>query len=441
MSEDEHYLKQELYSLVREDTAVFDFLQEGALDGVWYSDLEQPGNEWMSARFWSTLGYEPGEMQHRCSEWLELVHPDDRKTIESNFQRHCEDPGFPYDQVVRCRHRDGHKVWIRRRGLAIRDPQGKPLRMLGGHFDLTEQKGAEEQLMRLGERFQLAVDSAGIGVWDLDLVNNELIWDERMFELYGVNREEFQGAYDAWRRGLHPADSERTDCEVMDAIQGKKEFDTEFRVIRTDGEERMIKAFAKVVRDADGKPLRMIGVNWDITDQRRLETDLHRLATTDPLTGITNRRQFIERAEEELTRAARYGNRVSLGILDIDHFKRINDAGGHDAGDAVLRALAAECRDQLRASDFVARLGGDEFAIVLLHTTLDDAVMTLDRLREALARLLVQTSTGAFPFTISIGVTETREGEADLDKVLKRADQALYRAKSAGRNRVVRAQT
>jgi len=410
MSADEHYLKRELYSLVREDATVFEFLQEGALDGIWYRDLERSGNEWMSPRFWSTLGYDPEEKQHLCSEWQELIHPDDLKTITTSFQRHCEDPGSPYDQLVRFRHRDGHTVWIRCRGVAIRDSEGRPLRMLGGHFDLTEQKNAEEQLLRLGERFQLAVGSAGIGIWDLDLVNNELYWDERMFELYGVDREEFQGAYDAWRRGLHPDDSERTDCEVLDAIQGKREFDTEFRVIRVDGEERVIKAFAKVVRGEGGQPHRMIGVNWDITDQRRMESDLHQLATTDPLTGITNRRQFIDRAEEELTRAARYGNRASLGLLDIDRFKQINDSGGHDAGDAVLRALAAECRDQLRASDIVARLGGDEFAVVLLHTELDEATMILDRLRETLERLLVQTSTGAFPFTVSIGVTETRGG-------------------------------
>ena len=146
--EEEHYLKQELYALVQRGSFIFDFIQEGSLDGVWYWDLQKPEHEWMSPRFWETLGYDPREKKHLASEWQQLIDPDDLKTAIQNFEEHCKDPNHPYDQIVRYRHRNGSIVWVRCRGLAIRDAEGKPIRMLGAHTDITKQKEAEELLIK-----------------------------------------------------------------------------------------------------------------------------------------------------------------------------------------------------------------------------------------------------------------------------------------------------
>mgnify|MGYP002623146808 FL=1 len=142
----DHYLKRELYERVREDEGIFEFLQDAALDGCWYWDLEQPEHEWMNRRFWELLGYDPATKKHRADEWQDLIHPDDLKTALANFQSHCADPDHPYDQVVRYRHRDGSTVWVRCRGLAIRDSEGQAVRMLGAHVDVTELKQTEEEL-------------------------------------------------------------------------------------------------------------------------------------------------------------------------------------------------------------------------------------------------------------------------------------------------------
>ena len=144
----EHYLKAELYRRIREEPEIFDFLQQGSLDGVWYWDLEAPKHEWMSPRFWEIFGYDPAAQPHLAAAWQDMIHPDDLQTALANFHRHCEDPSHPYDQVVRYQHRNGSTVWVRCRGLAIRDAQGKPIRMLGAHTDITLLKATEAELYR-----------------------------------------------------------------------------------------------------------------------------------------------------------------------------------------------------------------------------------------------------------------------------------------------------
>ena len=121
-----HYLKRELYQLVREDPSIFDFLQDGSLDGIWYWDLEDPEHEWISPRFWEVFGYDPQEKPHRADAWQDMIHPDDLEVALDNFHKHCADPLHPYDQIVRYRHKNGSTVWVRCRGTVLRDGEGKP---------------------------------------------------------------------------------------------------------------------------------------------------------------------------------------------------------------------------------------------------------------------------------------------------------------------------
>ena len=146
------YLKKELYELIRTDESIFDFIQEGSLDGLWYWDLENPENEWMNEKFWTVLGYDPAEMPHKSSAWQSIINQDDLKVAFDNFTKHCENPNHPYDQIVRYKHKNGSTVWIRCRGLAIRDKKGKPIRMLGAHHDITGNKNIELELLKAKEK-------------------------------------------------------------------------------------------------------------------------------------------------------------------------------------------------------------------------------------------------------------------------------------------------
>lgn len=152
MAENDHYLAKEFYELVRTDPAIFDFLQAGSLDGIWYWDLQNPETEWMSGRFWETFGYDPATMPHRADAWQDMIHPEDLEIALENFNAHCADSNHPYDQVVRYKHRDGSTVWVRCRGIVIRDDDGNPVRMLGAHNEVTMLKRAEEKLGKAVDR-------------------------------------------------------------------------------------------------------------------------------------------------------------------------------------------------------------------------------------------------------------------------------------------------
>ena len=156
-----HYLEAELKRRVRGSDELFDFLHEGATDGLWFWDLEQPEHEWMSPGFWRLLGCDPSQKEHLAQEWIDLVHPDDLRLVVHDFRLHCEDPSRPYDQVVRYRHVDGSTVWVRCRGIAIRDEEGRPIRMLGVHSDMT-------QVMRANEQIRALITANADGVLVLD---------------------------------------------------------------------------------------------------------------------------------------------------------------------------------------------------------------------------------------------------------------------------------
>lgn len=170
-----------------------------------------------------------------------------------------------------------------------------------------------------------------------------------------------------------------------------------------------------------------------------MREDILRLASTDALTGMANRRSFFERSRELLAAARRRRSPVALLATDIDFFKKINDTYGHAAGDDALKIFADVCRSTFRPLDLVGRLGGEEFAVLLPDTTLSGAQRVAERLREAVAAATVTTGPHSFGMTVSIGVCETPPGQESVESTLAAADAALYRAKQTGRNRVERA--
>jgi len=192
------------------------------------------------------------------------------------------------------------------------------------------------------------------------------------------------------------------------------------------------------VRDEDGVISHFVGVKLDISERKRLEAELWEMATTDALTGLFNRRHFMARLAEELARLQRLEHHhVSVLMLDIDHFKHINDTYGHAAGDAMLKHIAALMHHELRRIDTIGRLGGEEFSIFLSGTDLTAAVIFADRLRQKIAAMPLRVDDGkTVSVTVSIGIAAMEATDTQADAVLIRADHALYRAKSSGRNRV-----
>ncbi|WP_423596558.1 diguanylate cyclase [Roseateles sp. MS654] len=230
-----------------------------------------------------------------------------------------------------------------------------------------------------------------------------------------------------------PADRDRMQAKfkATGRLQGE-----EVCLLAADGSELwMLLSMVPVVYD--GAPS-VLSTLVDFTDRKRLELELQRLATTDALTGAANRRCFLEHADAELARSRRYGLEMALVMLDVDHFKRINDTLGHARGDAALCRLVQLCAQIVRKQDLLGRLGGEEFALLLPQTSLDDATRLVERLRDHIEVSGMATQPGGAPvaLTASFGVAALRPEDLRVEELLGRADQALYRAKDGGRNRV-----
>ncbi len=174
----------------------------------------------------------------------------------------------------------------------------------------------------------------------------------------------------------------------------------------------------------------------ELSRRKQLETELRRTAATDPLTGVFNRRHYLPLFQREFERALRYRQPLALCLLDLDHFKRINDTYGHAAGDTALRTIADICRSELRETDVLGRLGGEEFVVLLPNTTAENAKAAAERIRARLAATEIVEGGQRFRVSTTIGVTELRPGDRQIDDLIQRADHALYAGKEAGRNRV-----
>ncbi|MBI3517343.1 MAG: diguanylate cyclase [Proteobacteria bacterium] len=174
----------------------------------------------------------------------------------------------------------------------------------------------------------------------------------------------------------------------------------------------------------------------DVTVVRQLEQRLRMEASTDPLTQISNRRRFLEFAAEQRARAVRYGRPISILMVDVDHFKKVNDQYGHASGDDVLRRIAAILAAGVRSTDMAARFGGEEFIALLSETATDEAALIGERLRQAIAAEPIPSAGGAIPVTASIGLATAVGADVDIERLIAAADGALYAAKKNGRNRL-----
>ncbi len=174
----------------------------------------------------------------------------------------------------RLRRRDGRLIPVDQTIFVIRDESGEVQSFATIMIDITARLEAERRIQEINERFALAKESVNLGIWDWDVRNDELVWDDTMYKLYGIHKEDFSGAYEAWQSGLHPEDAESAAAALQAALEGKGEFDVEFRVVHPSGEIRYLKGDAVIIRDDDGAPLRAVGMNYDITDQKKAEQEL-----------------------------------------------------------------------------------------------------------------------------------------------------------------------
>jgi len=252
--------------------------------------------------------------------------------------------------------------------------------------------------------------------------------------LTGYNADEVIGRSTRMLNGLKT--DQRTVAAVRAAMETQRPIRVELLNYDRDGGTYWIDTNIVPLRDAHGRVTHFATIGRDLTATKRLQEELQLMATTDPLTGLLNRRRFLEQAETEFLRSKRYQHELSAVMLDIDHFKSINDTHGHFVGDQVLIAMSRATENLLRDTDILGRWGGEEFVILMPETPLAGAAILAERLRDALAKQTVDTAAGTLRFTISAGVAARGARDAGTADILQRADTALYAAKHHGRNRV-----
>ncbi len=302
--------------------------------------------------------------------------------------------------------------------------------------DITERRRQEEVLQESEERFRSTFDAAAIGMALVSLEGRFLRANDALCRILGYPQAELQQK--TFHDITHPDDLETSLALMRELLAGSRDsYQLEKRCLHQDGHVVWILLNGSAVRDASGKVLYFVAQIQDITERRALLDKLEFQASKDYLTGLSNRRHFLERGEAELAHVQRYGHALSLFMLDIDHFKNINDTYGHKAGDIVLQKLSQVLQDTLRNVDIIGRIGGEEFVVLLPETDLEQALEVAERLREIVAAAPVIREAGLpLHFTVSIGVVTLKQKDVNLDMLLNQADRALYEAKSTGRNRV-----
>ena len=264
-----------------------------------------------------------------------------------------------------------------------------------------------------------------------------LLVNKKYEEITGKRREQVLGKLES--EIYSPAEAEAYRASDVEVMRSGKMLETEESLLTGEGEKHFL-SVKFPTRNSAGEITGICGISTDITQIKHYQQELERLSQYDELTGLFNRRHFISLARHELSRSTRYGGKLSLLMLDVDFFKRVNDEHGHRAGDQVLAAISLEIQQALRETDIPGRLGGEEFAVLLPETGPEKAAQVAERLRKCVAGKSIDIGDGKqLTCTLSIGVAAKPSEENDLEKLLHRADTALYAAKEAGRDRVVSA--
>lgn len=282
--------------------------------------------------------------------------------------------------------------------------------------------------------FQDAVSVAKLGVFSYDLMTSELHWDDSMYSIYGIDPKNRDLAYEVWQHAVLPEDLLKAEYELHAAIEEHKAFDTRFRIRRPDGKIRTVQALAQFYRDENGEPLRLVGINQDVTEREEAEAIIHNFAYFDALTQLPNRRMLTEQLKHAISFSHREQKQFAVMVMDLDKFKPVNDTLGHRAGDELLIQVATRIKVRLREHDTVARLGGDEFVVLLTNIhSLDDTTRVANALIETLSQPFVLAQSDNVQIGTSIGIALYPQHGIDADELIDKADIALYRAKHNGR--------
>lgn len=411
--------------------------------GHWFVRLSDNTVFWSDELF-RLHGMSPDEKQPSVYDAAGLYHPDDRERIEALLKETLE-TGKPLSFEGRILRADGEVRWVQVLG-EVKGTSNDGIQYLFGVFrDITD-----DQQQRLhNQRLAWVLENTEEIIVMTDIAGR-ITWANKAFEkVSGYNLAEVRGEKPGdLLQG--PGTDEQTVAYMHDCLSRGEGFTCEVLNYAKSGQPYWLRISCQPEVDNEGNLSGFTAIQTDVTEEKqirlnlehevearkRLEDKLRYLATHDELSGLPNRRHFMNEAGQEVKRARRYKRELSLLVIDFDLFKPINDQHGHAIGDEVIQAFAERCQSVLRESDTPARIGGEEFAVLLPETSYKTAVETAERLRSLIGDTAIDTEAGAIELTLSIGVAAYGEERQSIEAMIQAADSRLYQAKHNGRNQV-----
>jgi diguanylate cyclase (GGDEF)-like protein/PAS domain S-box-containing protein len=413
---------------------------EAAGDGVWDWNV-QTGDMLFSKRFEQLFGFEENEYGHHLENWLAGLHPDDKQRVMADTQAYLNGESDRLSNEHREQCKNGSWKWVFCRGAIVsRTAEGKPLRMVGTHVDITNKKQTEEALLS-SVRFQQTVfDSLSAQIAVLDrhgtVIQTNAAWWKYAIDNELAETPSFGGGNYLEILDYLTGQDQETVLAASAGIASVASGDvSDFQLphpFYTPLDKRWFTMKVTPVHDVEE---RVVVSHEDVTRLKAAELASLTLANIDALTGALSRRNFLNLAEQELARATRYELPLMVLMLDLDHFKHINDHHGHAAGDVVLQAFVKTVAGVLRESDLIGRIGGEEFAVLLPSTTLEGGRSLAQRIIESVRTSPVEVNGEFLSYTVSIGAG-CLSSESSFANLLGLADVALYKAKNGGRDRL-----
>ncbi len=392
----------------------------------------QPNSSWKLEYVSSNVqrwGYKANDFISGELTMSDLLHPDDLQRVWAEVIHHIERRHREYSLECRIQTAEGHYLWVENHVTTAFDRRGRPISLTGVMTDISQQKADEFQLRQAAIVFESTRE--GIIITDAE---HKIIKVNRAFlDLFGYEEQELLNQH---RRILY---SGKHNDYFLDTVQ--KSLDTyglwrgEVWSQRKDNKILPMMASINPVRDDTGKLLYYISIYTDISQLKDSEARLEHMALHDPLTGLPNRAMLTKQLGQALHEAEQSHSRIALLMLDLDHFKNVNDSFGHHYGDELLHQVSDRLKHQLRSTDIVCRLGGDEFTVLMKNNpNLDDVSILANKIIEALHQPFTLSNERNVLIGTSIGISLYPEHGLTADVLMQQADTAMYQAKQEGRD-------
>ncbi|MCD6432723.1 MAG: diguanylate cyclase [Sulfurimonas sp.] len=398
----------------------------GSNDGLWDCNLTDD-TVYFSPRWKEMLGYSDDELSNEFSTWKERVHPKDLEKTLEDIEDNVSGRTEYYENIHRLKHKNGTWIWILDKGKTYFDKNGKALRIVGTHTDITNEKKMQLKFAHQAQILEQIHDS----VIYTDLDGNIMSWNRGSQLLYGYTSDEITGKHISI---LHLKEDLNIAKENIDLVKQNGKYHTESRLVTKSKKVIFVDLSISQLKDEAGEIIGLVGCAHDISKRKKAEEKLQYQAYHDSLTKLPNRALFQDRLEQSIEKAKRSNNKIALFFIDLDYFKEINDSLGHEIGDKVLQTVTNRLQKTVRKEDTLARLGGDEFTVIMESLTLiESASLLAKKILKSLSKA-IEIDNHTLHISSSIGISFYPQDAREYSTLLSHADKAMYKAKDAGRN-------